>query len=199
MRKKNEAPLILLAAGGTGGHVFPAKALAGELMERGFRLILVTDRRGGTLKNELAGIDTRYIWAGGIAGKSIPMRLISILEIFVGFFQAWFLLKKLRPSVVVGFGGYASVPTMLAAIFVGISSIIHEQNAVLGRANRLLAGRVKLITTSFEKVHFIPEKSKSNVIVTGMPVRSAIQKMRDQSYSKSTTVGMINLMVFEYF
>ena len=150
-------PLVVLAAGGTGGHVFPAEALAAELGNRGYRLALVTDRRGGNLKGRLAELETHRVRAGGIAGKGLVARIFSAVEIIIGTLQAWFLLRRLKPAVVVGFGGYASVPTMLAAAYSGTKAAIHEQNAVLGRANRLLASRVEKIATSFEKVLAIPE------------------------------------------
>ncbi len=196
MKNKAPSPLIVLAAGGTGGHVFPAEALAVELIERGFCLVLVTDRRGSNLQGRLAELDSYHVRSGGIAGKTLLLRIISIIEICIGIFQAWLLLRRLKPAVVVGFGGYASVPTMLAAVHSGVRSIIHEQNAVLGRANRLLARRVKKITTSFDKVQAIPEQSKSNIIVTGMPVRPSIRSMRHRSYSSLGSEGGINLTIF---
>ena len=196
MVTSSDKPLVVLAAGGTGGHVFPAEALAVELSGRGYRLALVTDRRGGNLKGRLAELETYRVRAGGIAGKGIFARIISAFEIIIGTLQARFLLQRLKPAVVVGFGGYASVPTMLAAAYSGTKSAIHEQNAVLGRANRLLASRVEKIATSFEEVSAIPESSQSNVIVTGMPVRPAVTVARDQAYPNLSDGGDINLAVF---
>lgn len=189
-------PLVVLAAGGTGGHVFPAEALAAELSSRGYRLALVTDRRGGNLKGRLGEIETHRVRAGGIAGKGVLARIFSALEIVVGTVQAWSLLRRLKPAVVVGFGGYASVPTMLAAAYSGTKSALHEQNAVLGRANRLLASRVEKIATSFEKVSTIPEASRSNVIFTGMPVRPAVVLVREHAYPQLSAEGDIHLAVF---
>jgi UDP-N-acetylglucosamine--N-acetylmuramyl-(pentapeptide) pyrophosphoryl-undecaprenol N-acetylglucosamine transferase len=189
-------PLIVLAAGGTGGHVFPAEALASELISRGLRLVLITDRRGVNLEGRLADLETHRVWAGGIAGKGFFARVASTIEIIIGTLQAWFLLKKLKPAVVVGFGGYASVPTMLAAAYSGVKTAIHEQNAVLGRANRLLAKRVVKIATSFERVVAIPDTLKSNIVVTGMPVRPSVVKMREKSYPNLTDDKNINLLVF---
>ena len=140
--------LILLAAGGTGGHVFPAEALASALMERGHRLGLVTDRRGHAYGGTLGSLETFRIAAGGIAGRGVLSKVRAVAELGVGVIQARSLLKRLAPAAVVGFGGYASVPTMVAATWLGIPTAIHEQNAVLGRANRLLAGRVGRIATS---------------------------------------------------
>ncbi len=189
-------PLVVLAAGGTGGHVFPAEALAAELSSRGYQLALVTDRRGGDLSGRLGELETHRVRAGGIAGKGVFARILSAIELMVGTVQAWFLLRRLKPAVVVGFGGYASVPTMLAAAYSGTKAAIHEQNAVLGRANRMLASRVETIATSFEKVSEIPENAKSNIIVTGMPVRPAVTTVRDRAYPAISSEGDINLAVF---
>jgi UDP-N-acetylglucosamine--N-acetylmuramyl-(pentapeptide) pyrophosphoryl-undecaprenol N-acetylglucosamine transferase len=196
MTNKKNRPLVILAAGGTGGHVFPAEALAVELIERGFYLVLITDRRGNNLNGKLAELDTYRVWAGGIAGKKITFRIISIIEILIGTLQAWFLLRRLKPVVVVGFGGYSSVPTMLAATYSGKKMVIHEQNAVLGRANQLLAGRVERIATSFETVSAIPKALKSNTVVTGMPVRPPVVYLRDQPYPNIEPDGEINLIIF---
>ena len=189
-------PLVVLAAGGTGGHVFPAEALAAKLSSRGYQLALVTDRRGGDLSGRLGELETHRVRAGGIAGKVVFARILSAIELTVGTVQAWFLLRRLKPAVVVGFGGYASVPTMLAAAYSGTKVAIHEQNAVLGWANRLLASRVETIATSFEKVSEIPENAKSNIIVTGMPVRPAVTTVRDRAYPAISSEGDINLAVF---
>ena len=102
-----ERTLIVLAAGGTGGHVFPADALANELAKRGCRLTLVTDRRGGAFSGFLTKGETHRVLAGGITGKSFAQRLQSAPELAVGAWQAWWLLKRLRPAAVIGFGGYA--------------------------------------------------------------------------------------------
>ena len=196
MTNKKNKPLVVLAAGGTGGHVFPAEALAIELIKRGFYLVLVTDRRGDKLKGRLAELDTYRIWAGGIAGKKLILRMISIIEIIIGIFQAWLLLRRLKPAVVVGFGGYSSVPTMLAAAYSGRKVMIHEQNAVLGRANKLLAGRMEKIATSFKTVIAVPKNLKSSTVMTGMPVRPAIESLRDWPYPNIKPDGQINLIIF---
>ena len=155
--------LAVLAAGGTGGHVFPAEALAAELGARGYRLALITDRRGGGFGGALAELETHHIRAGGIAGKRFTARLESVFELGLGMLQARKLLARLKPDAVIGFGGYASVPTMMAATWAGLATAIHEQNAVLGRANRLLATRVRRIATSIE----ISDRGPLNLLVTG--------------------------------
>jgi len=183
--------LIVLAAGGTGGHVFPAEALAVELTRRGYKLSLFTDRRGGALGN----LETHRIRAGGVAGKNFTSLLRSGPELAIGTLQSWSLLKKMRPKAVIGFGGYASVPTMLAATYGNYNSIIHEQNAVLGRANRLLASRVKRIATSFKGTRLIPKPALSKVVYTGMPVRPEVAAVRNIPYPELNSNGELQLLV----
>lgn len=187
--------LVVLAAGGTGGHMFPAEALAAELAGRGCRLALITDRRGDAWKGGLEGIETHRIRAGGLAGKSFAARLQSGPELAIGTWQARGLLKRLNPRCVVGFGGYASVPTVLAASFGDYHTAIHEQNAVLGRANRLLASRVDCIATSFEKSEGLPAQAAGRVRYTGMPVRPAFAAVQDTPYPALTPDGTISLLV----
>ncbi len=188
-------PLVILAAGGTGGHVFPAEALAAELQNRGYRLALFTDKRGGNYSGVLGGLDTKKLSAGGVAGRGIFGKIMSAISLGIGTLQAKRLLGKMGPRVVVGFGGYASVPTMIAASLGGYPSMIHEQNAVLGRANRLLAPKVKRICTSFEKVDHMGEVDKQNVVFTGMPVRSNILDARAISYTQVTKEDPIEVLV----
>ena len=191
-----ERTLIVLAAGGTGGHVFPADALANELAKRGCRLTLVTDRRGGAFSGFLTKVETHRVLAGGIAGKSFARRLQSAPELAIGAWQAWRLLKRLRPAAVIGFGGYASMPTMLAACFGGYPTAIHEQNAVLGRANRMLASRVEHIATCFESVDGLPPGAEAKVAQTGMPVRPAITAVRERPYPELDDRSPVNILVF---
>lgn len=188
-------PLIVLAAGGTGGHMFPAEALAAELLGRGFDLALITDRRGGSFRGALATVQTHRIRAGGIAGKSFAARLKSAPELAIGTLQARRLLKTLKPGAVVGFGGYASVPTVLAAGFAGFKTAIHEQNAILGRANRLLASRVQRIATSFEHSRGVPAEAESKLVHTGMPVRPTIAAARERPYPALAGDGPVRLLV----
>jgi UDP-N-acetylglucosamine--N-acetylmuramyl-(pentapeptide) pyrophosphoryl-undecaprenol N-acetylglucosamine transferase len=189
------APLVVLAAGGTGGHVFPASALALELERRGIGLAVVTDRRGGDLGGFLANVETHAIRAGGIAGKSFGGRLRGIVDLALGFLQARRILGRLRPSAVVGFGSYASVPTVLAASLAGIKTAIHEQNAILGRANRFLAGRVHAIATSFEASQGVPAEAAAKACHTGMPVRPQIVAVRARSYPALGPDGPVRLLV----
>jgi UDP-N-acetylglucosamine--N-acetylmuramyl-(pentapeptide) pyrophosphoryl-undecaprenol N-acetylglucosamine transferase len=189
------APLALLAAGGTGGHVFPAGALAAALMERGWRLGLVTDRRGQSYGGTLGEIETWRIPAGAVAGRGPLARLKAVGEMGLGIIHARILLKRLAPTVVIGFGGYASVPTMIAASLLKVPAIIHEQNAVLGRANRMLAGRMRAIATSYPQISQLDPALSGKVTQTGMPVRPAIAALRETAYPALDGRSPIRLLV----
>ena len=195
MKAPPNTPLVVLAAGGTAGHVFPAEALAAELERRGCRLALITARRGGTMDRGFSGLQLFRISAGGIAGKGLGARLKSVLALMAGTIQAWFILKRIKPHVVVGFGGYASVPSMLAAKYAAARTALHEQNAVLGRANQLLASGVSAIATSFEKVSAVPD-GVSSIIRTGMPVRPAVAEFRVAPYPERGGSQPICILVF---
>jgi len=174
-------PLVLLAAGGTGGHLFPAEALAGELIGLGFEVVLVTDRRGRSFADRLP-VTTYFVAAGGLAGGSLWRRALGALRLALGLVQARRLIARLRPDAAVGFGGYASVPTMAAAVLAGLPTLVHEQNAVLGRANRLLARRVGCVAISFEPAALRGLPANAPAIVTGNPVRPAIGAIALQAY-----------------
>ena len=139
MRTPAPNPPILLAAGGTGGHVFPAEALAAELEARGRRLVLMTDRRGAAFGDVLGRIERHAITARSPSVRGPLARGIAVLGLVRGVIQSAFVLRRIRPAAAVGFGGYPSVPPMVASGRLGIPSVLHEQNAVLGRANRMLA------------------------------------------------------------
>jgi UDP-N-acetylglucosamine--N-acetylmuramyl-(pentapeptide) pyrophosphoryl-undecaprenol N-acetylglucosamine transferase len=186
---------IVLTAGGTGGHIFPAEALAAELLGRGFALALITDRRGKEFSGTLAKLPVHRIRAGGVAGRRLVARVGALLDLGIGFLQARSLLARLRPAAVIGFGGYASLPAMLAAEFAGLPTALHEQNAVLGRANRLLASRVTRIAIAFSRVsHLNPEYLKK-VLRTGMPVRPAVIALRDRAYVPPRDGETVNILV----
>ena len=172
---------VVLAAGGTGGHIFPAIAVAEELLSRGIAVSLVTDRRGQGFGDRLADVDLHRISASGVSGGA-SAKLRGAASIALGFLQARRLLARLKPACVVGFGGYPSVPTMLAATSRRLPTLIHEQNAVLGRANRLVAGRVSAIATSFAQTTGFRPGDETKTFLTGNPVRAAISAVRDIAY-----------------
>jgi UDP-N-acetylglucosamine--N-acetylmuramyl-(pentapeptide) pyrophosphoryl-undecaprenol N-acetylglucosamine transferase len=171
---------ILLAAGGTGGHVFPAEALAAELLRRGHRVGLVTDTRGTGFGKNLPELPLYRIPAGTPSGRSLPSKLMSLVEIARGVLAALTLLNLTQPVAVVGFGGYPALPLLLAARLKKIPILIHEQNAVLGRVNRLVARFAARIATSFPATHFLPADAAATV--TGNPVRPAILAAADIPY-----------------
>ena len=189
------APLVILAAGGTGGHVFPAEALADALLRRDFRLALITDSRGQAYGGTLGGLATHRIAAGGIAGRNPLKKLAALGELVLGTLQALRLLSALQPGAVVGFGGYASFPTVLAAGLSKVPTILHEQNAVLGRANRVLARWATRVATSYESVSAVPERARSHMVMTGMPVRPAIAAIGRTPYGPPDGVSPIRLLI----
>lgn len=185
--------LIVLAAGGTGGHVFPAEALAQELLAQGHRLILITDKRGTAYSGTLGLVETHHISGQGLTGKGLIGLAKGIVALALGAIQARKLLERLQPAAVVGFGGYASAPTVYAASKLGIPTVIHEQNAVLGRANRLLARRVNRVCTSVDLAKAIT--TAAQVIRTGMPVRPSIATRRGAPYAAPTADAPFKLLV----
>ncbi len=188
--------LIALSTGGTGGHVFPAQALAAELGRRGARLALITDRRGDAFSGPLADLDSYQISAAGVSGRSISAGMSAVFRLSIGFLQARRLLKDLRPSVIVGFGGYPSVPTMLAASRLRLKTVIHEQNAILGRANRLLAPRVDRIATSFESTAELRDVDARKAQWTGNPVRPEIAALSGRPYDTPAGDAPLEILVF---
>lgn len=178
-----QGKLIVLATGGTGGHVFPAQALAEELKKRGHRLALITDRRGDAYSGPLGELDAHTISAAGVSGKGIGARISAVFKLMLGYFQARALLKSMKPAAVVGFGGYPSVPTMLAASRLKMKTAIHEQNAVLGRANRLMSGRVNRIALSFDETSGLKPKDRGKAVLTGNPVRPEIAALSGRPFT----------------
>ena len=187
--------LIVLASGGTGGHVFPAQALAEELQRRGYSLALITDSRGDAYSGPLGQIDTHTISAAAMSGRGKFGVFTAVFKLALGFWQANKLLKQLKPDAVVGFGGYPSVPTMLAATRLPLKTVIHEQNAVLGRANRLLASRVKAIATSFPITAGIKDDDEEKVTWTGNPVRPEIAALSGQGYQEISDQQKIHILI----
>ncbi len=186
---------VVLAAGGTGGHIFPAEALAEKLLARRERVVLVTDRRFANFRSgALSEIETQTIHAGTIGG-AWHKKLLGAGELSLGIVQARMLLRRLKPKAVIGFGGYPSFPTVFSATGLGIPTIIHEQNSVLGRANRLLAGRVDCIATSFPSTQMLTEKDAGKVAVTGNPVRASVRALRDVPYPSLAQDGKMHILV----
>lgn len=175
------APLILLCAGGTGGHMFPARALAEELLARGFRVSLACDTRGLKYFDGMGQVDIHVLSSGtykpGLMGK-----IGFMLPLLKGYAQAFMLVRKLKPSIAVGFGGYPSAPPLWAAQHSHVRTVLHEQNAILGLANILLVGRARTLALSWEKTQGIKAKYLKKIEVTGNPVRAEIAALSSQPY-----------------
>lgn len=184
----------VLAAGGTGGHLIPAFALAAELIRRGHHVALITDERGAAIPGKPEGLTAHILPAGRITKN--PMTWIrgtrAILE---GRKMALRLFESFEPSAVVGFGGYPALPALLAARSAEIPSVIHEQNAVLGRVNRLLAGRVDAIATSYADVYRLAPKYESKVWCVGNPVRDEVLALRDRPFPPFAEEGLLRVLV----
>ena len=177
--------LVILASGGTGGHLFPAEALASALLKRGCRVALVTDSRGQAFTERVPGVALHRIPVGRL-GVGFVQKAMGIAEMLLGTVVAGRLLRRLKPAIAVGFGGYPSVPTMLAATRQHVATLLHEQNALLGRANRLLAPRVSRIATSFPTVQGLKPADQKRVVFTGNPVRPEVAKYRAMAYAAPT-------------
>ncbi|MEM9027428.1 MAG: undecaprenyldiphospho-muramoylpentapeptide beta-N-acetylglucosaminyltransferase [Pseudomonadota bacterium] len=196
MAKHERARTILLAAGGTGGHLFPAFALAEELSHRGYAVDLATDTRGDRYGTDFPARKVHPISSATFAGKS-PVALAQTgWTLAKGLRQANALLGEVGPGAVLGFGGYPSFPPLMAAVLRGIPTAIHEQNAVLGRANRTLAGRVTAIATSFDTVKYTEGIDASKVVLTGNPVRSAVRTASTIPYPVIWADGDVRIVVF---
>lgn len=187
---------IALAAGGTGGHLFPAQALAEELVERGFDVQLVTDERVADYGKSFPASATHIVPSATLSLSQplkVPGRLLTLAR---GVLAARRLFKRMQPKAVAGFGGYPSLTPLAAALTLGIPTLIHEQNAVLGRANRLLAPRVKRVASSFPELMKLPEQAESKLVVTGNPVRAIVMAQQGASYPALTETGPFKLLVF---
>ncbi len=187
---------ILLATGGTGGHVFPAQALAGALIDAGHRIALITDRRATAMDGPLQHADAYRVNAAGISGRNILRKIAAVARLGIGYFQARDIIRRIDPKVVVGFGSYASVPAMAAAIRLHHATVIHEQNAILGRANRFLASRVTRIATAFKTVGNMQDENRDKVVWTGNPVRPDIVSIASKPYPAIEEGGEVRLLVF---
>jgi UDP-N-acetylglucosamine--N-acetylmuramyl-(pentapeptide) pyrophosphoryl-undecaprenol N-acetylglucosamine transferase len=166
--------VVLLCAGGTGGHLFPAEALAGVLKARGFVVDLATDERGAPFASTFPARTVHAIPSETVRSRSPLAMAGTAWKLGSGTLAAWLMLGRVRPAVVVGFGGYPTVPPLLAAAWRGIPTLIHEQNAVMGRANRMLASRVTRIATGFPDVALVEPAQRGKLTHTGNPVRPAV-------------------------
>jgi UDP-N-acetylglucosamine--N-acetylmuramyl-(pentapeptide) pyrophosphoryl-undecaprenol N-acetylglucosamine transferase len=184
----------VLAAGGTGGHMVPAAALAAELSSRGHRVALVSDDRGVRFPGLFDGVQTHVLPAGRLSGGPVGWAKAAS-QMWTGRGQAIELYRTFRPSAVIGFGGYPALPAMLAAFATGVPAVIHEQNAVLGRVNRFVAGRAAAIATSYADVARLKPGWAAKTHLVGNPVRQAILDIRERPYPLLEEDGIFRVLV----
>jgi UDP-N-acetylglucosamine--N-acetylmuramyl-(pentapeptide) pyrophosphoryl-undecaprenol N-acetylglucosamine transferase len=176
-----EKKTVVLAAGGTGGHLFPAEALAQELLARGHKVVIITDKRGNAFKSIQDRAEILTVRAATLQG-GVLRKAKACFDMALGIAQAARLLRKIKPAVIVGFGGYPSFPGVFAGQRLGIPTILHEQNAVLGKANVWLAGKAEKIAVSLPGTRGITPANQDKVVTTGNPVRADIVAMRNTRY-----------------
>jgi len=184
----------VLAAGGTGGHLIPAFALAAELDRRGHHVALITDERGADIPGKPDFLPAHVLPAGRFGKNPLtwPNAAKALMD---GRKMALRLFESFEPSAVVGFGGYPAAPAVLAATSADIPSIVHEQNAVLGRVNRLVASRVNAIATAYPDIKRLKPKHGPKVHLVGNPVRAKVLQLREEPFPAFTEEGLLRVLV----
>lgn len=185
---------FVLAAGGTGGHMIPAHALAAELKSRGHGVLLITDERGARFPGLFKDVPVHILPAGRLGGG--PLGLLKAAgAVLKGRGQAKRLYREHTPDIVVGFGGYPAFPSLLAASARRIPTVLHEQNAVLGRVNRLLAGEAEAIAIAYDKVDRLKSKYQDKTVVVGNPVRDEIARLGELPFPPFDNVAPLKILV----
>lgn len=182
---------LVVAAGGTGGHMVPADVLASVMRGRGWTVALLSDTRGLAYPGLFEGVERHVIPAASLGGSNPLQWARGLRANWAGRRAARAIYRGRRPAAVVGFGGYPALPALLAAFAERIPTAIHDSNAVLGRVNRLLAGRVQLIATAFPDVQRLDTKYTDKVALVGNPVRAEIVALRDQPYPGGDTLNIL--------
>lgn len=196
MDERRRGPLVLVAAGGTGGHLFPAEALAVALARRGITVDLATDERATRYGTRFPARTTHIIPSDTIRGRN-PIALARTGAVLgYGLAKAWRLIGRLKPAAVVGFGGYPTIPPVMAATLRKVPTVIHDANAVIGRANRLLGPRVNVIATGFHGVLDADADLAAKATHTGNPVRLAVVEAAATPYAAPQFPGPVRLTVF---
>jgi UDP-N-acetylglucosamine--N-acetylmuramyl-(pentapeptide) pyrophosphoryl-undecaprenol N-acetylglucosamine transferase len=193
-RQMNIVRHFVLAAGGTGGHMIPAQALAVELRERGHHVELITDRRGAMLPVTFEGVPVHVLPAGRF--ERDPRSWIGAIRATIeGRRQAIGLYRRIQPTAVIGFGGYPALPAVMGAVAAKVPVVIHEQNAVLGRVNRLMARFVDVIATAYPDVERVAPAQREKIRLVGNPVRNEVLALRDEPYPALTPEGVFRVLV----
>ncbi len=190
----DKSKLILLSSGGTGGHMTPARALGHDLMSRGFRVELITDDRGLQYEKMFDGMKTHVVKAGTL-GAGVFGKITGMASLGVGIAQSLSQVAALHPAIVIGFGGYPSFPGVYAAQKLKIPTIIHEQNAIIGKANAMLAPKAERIALSLPNVMGLDDTDKMRAVVTGNPVREEIAALYTRPYPILEQDGALRIFV----
>jgi UDP-N-acetylglucosamine--N-acetylmuramyl-(pentapeptide) pyrophosphoryl-undecaprenol N-acetylglucosamine transferase len=185
---------IFLATGGTGGHIFPALALAEELRIKGYQPIIVTDTK---YKKYIQGLDSEIVYfvPSASPNKTMAIKILAYIKIIQGIFKALWLISKHKPVIVVGFGGYPSFPTLMAAKIYRIPIIIHEQNSIFGKVNKYFASSAIKIASTFAEMTGVSAQNAEKVVYTGIPVRKSIKKIGLLDYPIFSESTDLNLLV----
>ncbi|HVM22465.1 MAG TPA: undecaprenyldiphospho-muramoylpentapeptide beta-N-acetylglucosaminyltransferase [Sphingomicrobium sp.] len=185
---------FVLAAGGTGGHMIPAHALAAELRSRGHGVLLITDDRGARFPGLFKDVPVHILPAGRLGGGPIGW-LKALASVARGRGEAKRLYRDHPPDAVVGFGGYPAFPALLAASALNVPTVLHEQNAVMGRVNRLLAGEAAAIGTAYEEVHRLKPRYRDKAVLIGNPVRDEIARLGELPFPPFDEVAPLKILV----
>src|SRR5690348_14144647 len=185
---------VVLAAGGTGGHMIPAHALAAELKSRGHGVLLITDERGARFPGLFEGVPVHILPAGRLGGGPIGL-LKAASAVLKGRGEAKRIYREHTPDAVVGFGGYPAFPSLLAASAMRVPTVLHEQNAVLGRVNRLLAGEAEAIGTAYERIDRLKSKFADKTALVGNPVRAEIAKLGELPFPAFDELAPLKILV----
>jgi UDP-N-acetylglucosamine--N-acetylmuramyl-(pentapeptide) pyrophosphoryl-undecaprenol N-acetylglucosamine transferase len=180
---------IVLAAGGTGGHLFPAQALAGVLARRGWRIVVMTDARFANYTAQFPGAAIETVPSSPFSSVMAPFKIMA------GIVTAFFKLLRLKPAAVVGFGGYPSVPVMMGAVAARLPTAVIEQNTVVGRANRLVMNHVTRVAAAFPIARFAPQDG-AKIVLTGNPLRPEVEALYGKPYDMPLAGGPLRLLVF---
>jgi len=188
-------PHLVIAAGGTGGHMVPAHVLGQEMVARGYAVSLITDDRGLKYPGLFEGCPRHVVPSGSLSGRNPIGWAKALASIARGRSAARGIYRRDRPVAVVGFGGYPTLPALLGAFAAGVPTVVHDSNTVLGRVNRLLAGRVDVIATAFPNVQRLDPRHARKVALVGNPVRPEIVALRDRPFPVPGGDGALHLLV----
>jgi UDP-N-acetylglucosamine--N-acetylmuramyl-(pentapeptide) pyrophosphoryl-undecaprenol N-acetylglucosamine transferase len=187
--------IAVVAAGGTGGHLFPAQALSEALIARGWRIVLASDERVAAFAESFPAEERIGLSARTYKPRDPFSMALAGLSIFRGILQARAAFARIDPAVVVGFGGYPSVPGLMAGITQNRPTVLHEQNAVMGRANRRMAAHVRAVACAFPILHKAPAQITNRLTVVGNPVRPEIRELADKPYLPPEPGGTLRLLI----